>query len=40
VIQLGEAPERVWTVGAPGLDAIRLIPRMSRAELSDSVGSI
>lgn len=38
VIQLGEAPERVWTVGAPGLDSIRLIPRMSRAELSASLG--
>ncbi|WP_337996594.1 UDP-N-acetylglucosamine 2-epimerase [Oleispirillum naphthae] len=38
VIQLGEAPERVWTVGAPGLDAIRLTPRLSRAELSESLG--
>jgi UDP-hydrolysing UDP-N-acetyl-D-glucosamine 2-epimerase len=38
VIQLGEAPERVWTVGAPGLDSIRLIPCPSRAELSESLG--
>ncbi len=38
VIQLGEAPERVWTVGATGLDAIRLASRMNRTELSESVG--
>lgn len=38
VIQMGEAPERVWTVGAPGLDAIRLTPRLSRAELTESLG--
>jgi len=38
VIQLGESPDRVWNVGAPGLDAIRRIPRMDRDTLSDSLG--
>lgn len=38
VIQLGESPERVWNVGAPGLDSIRRLPRLDRHELSESVG--
>jgi len=38
VIQLGESPDRVWNVGAPGLDAIRRLPRMDRSRLSESVG--
>lgn len=38
VIQLGESPDRVWNVGAPGLDAIRRIPRMDRGALSGSLG--
>jgi UDP-hydrolysing UDP-N-acetyl-D-glucosamine 2-epimerase len=38
VIQLGEAPERVWTVGATGLDNIEKIPRLERAELEENLG--
>ena len=38
VIQLGEAPDRVWNVGAPGLDAIRRLPRLDRESLSASIG--
>ncbi len=34
VIQLGEAPERVWTVGALGLDAIRETALLDRAALA------
>lgn len=34
VIQLGEAADRVWNVGAPGLDAIRKLKLLDRAELS------
>ena len=33
VLQLGEAPERVWVVGATGLDNIARLPLLSRAEL-------
>lgn len=33
VIQLGEAPDRVWTVGATGLDNIAQMSRIGRAEL-------
>lgn len=33
VIQLGEAPERVFNVGAPGLDAIKHLTPLSREEL-------
>jgi GDP/UDP-N,N'-diacetylbacillosamine 2-epimerase (hydrolysing) len=33
VIQLGESPDRVFTVGALGLDNIRTMPFSSRAEL-------
>jgi GDP/UDP-N,N'-diacetylbacillosamine 2-epimerase (hydrolysing) len=38
VIQLGEAPERVHNVGGLGVDAIRNIPLMSRAELEANIG--
>ncbi|MDO8877141.1 MAG: UDP-N-acetylglucosamine 2-epimerase [Pseudolabrys sp.] len=34
VIQLGEAADRVWNVGAPGLDAIRKLTLLDRAALS------
>ncbi|MDP3871344.1 MAG: UDP-N-acetylglucosamine 2-epimerase [Methyloversatilis sp.] len=37
VIQLGEAPERVFNVGAPGLDHLRRTDVMSRAELEQSL---
>jgi UDP-N-acetylglucosamine 2-epimerase (non-hydrolysing)/GDP/UDP-N,N'-diacetylbacillosamine 2-epimerase (hydrolysing) len=33
VIQLGEDPERVFVVGAPGLEAVRRAPRLGRAAL-------
>ena len=33
--QMGEAPERVIVSGAPALDNIAAVPRMSRAELAD-----
>lgn len=33
VIQMGESPERVWTTGGMGVDAITRVPLMSRAEL-------
>lgn len=36
VIQLGENPERVYTVGGLGIDAIRRIELMSRDELEQS----
>lgn len=38
VIQLGEAPERVWNVGAPGLDAIVGTAFLDRQALSASIG--
>lgn len=38
VIQLGEDQDRVWTVGAPGLDAIRRLALLDRRALSDSIG--
>lgn len=38
VVQLGEAPERVWTVGATGLDNIAQMPRIGRAELETDWG--
>lgn len=38
VIQLGENPERVWTVGAAGLDNIARLPRLMRAELAADLG--
>lgn len=38
IIQLGEAPERVFTVGAPGLEHLRRTPLPSRAELGRELG--
>jgi UDP-hydrolysing UDP-N-acetyl-D-glucosamine 2-epimerase len=38
VIQLGEDPDRVWTVGALGLDQIRRCPLLERDELEDQLG--
>jgi len=38
VIQLGEGPERVFTVGAMGLDSIARSPLMSPDELQSSLG--
>ena len=38
VIQLGEAPERVFEVGGLGVDAIGRMARMSRAELEADLG--
>lgn len=40
VIQLGEAPERVFNVGAIGLDHIAKTPLLSLAELQESLGFI
>ena len=37
VIQLGESPERVFNVGAPGVENIKKIPLMSREELQKSM---
>lgn len=38
IIQLGERPERVFDVGAPGLDHLTRTPMMSRAELEADLG--
>lgn len=38
VMQLGEQPDRVFTVGAPGLDNIRRLTLLDRAALADSLG--
>ncbi len=38
VIQLGEDPERVFNVGALGLDAIRTVSPIARGELESSLG--
>jgi len=38
VIQLGESPNRVFTVGAVGLDSIAREPPMSLEELQSSLG--
>ncbi len=38
VIQMGEAPERVFTVGAPGIDNFQRMPVRSRAELAGRLG--
>ncbi|WP_460117037.1 UDP-N-acetylglucosamine 2-epimerase [Pseudomonas sp. S2_C03] len=38
VIQMGESPERVFNVGAIGLDHLLRSPRMDLAELSESLG--
>jgi UDP-N-acetylglucosamine 2-epimerase (non-hydrolysing)/GDP/UDP-N,N'-diacetylbacillosamine 2-epimerase (hydrolysing) len=37
VIQLGEPPERVMTVGAPGLDSIARLKPLTRAQLQDEL---
>lgn len=38
VTQLGESPERVWTVGAPGLDNIDRLKLLDRGELENILG--
>ncbi|MCL6598711.1 MAG: UDP-N-acetylglucosamine 2-epimerase (hydrolyzing) [Alicyclobacillus macrosporangiidus] len=38
VIQLGEHPDRVYNVGAPGLDAISRMDLMSKSELERDLG--
>ena len=38
VIQLGEQPDRVFNVGAIGIENIKNLPLMSREELEDSIG--
>lgn len=38
IIQLGEAPERVFNVGALGVENIRRMPLMTRRELAESIG--
>ncbi|OKY24698.1 MULTISPECIES: UDP-N-acetylglucosamine 2-epimerase [Thalassotalea] len=37
VIQLGEQPENVLNVGAPGIDNIKQLPLLSKSELSDTL---
>ncbi|KUJ71617.1 UDP-N-acetylglucosamine 2-epimerase [Thiomicrospira sp. WB1] len=37
VIQMGEPPERVWNVGAPGLDVIRHTDYLSKTALSEAL---
>lgn len=37
VIQLGEAPDRVFNVGAPGIENIKKVPLMGKAELEASL---
>jgi len=39
IIQLGEAPDRVFNVGALGVENIRRISLMARKELAESVGA-
>lgn len=38
ILQLGEAPEHIWTVGAMGIDGIVRTPMLSREELSNALG--
>ncbi|EKE75427.1 UDP-N-acetylglucosamine 2-epimerase [Gallaecimonas xiamenensis] len=38
VIQLGESPERVFNVGAPGLDSILTLPLLARESLPQAIG--
>lgn len=40
VIQMGEAPERVFNVGAVGLDHLRRSPKMGLEELAESLGFV
>jgi UDP-hydrolysing UDP-N-acetyl-D-glucosamine 2-epimerase len=38
ILQMGEAPDRVFHFGAPGLDALRRTPLLSRRELERDLG--
>lgn len=38
IIQMGESPDRVFNVGAPGLDNIKAMQLLSRAELEKELG--
>jgi UDP-hydrolysing UDP-N-acetyl-D-glucosamine 2-epimerase len=38
VIQLGESPDRVFNVGALGLDSVRTLPLLSREQLDEALG--
>ena len=38
VCQLGEQPDRVHVVGAPGIEAIRSLPLLDREALADALG--
>src|SRR5208282_3918873 len=38
VLQMGEAPERVFDVGAPGLDQVRRLPLLNRAAVEQYLG--
>ncbi len=38
VIQLGEDPARVYTVGAPGIDNIKRLNLLSKQQLEDAIG--
>ncbi|MCX5831433.1 MAG: UDP-N-acetylglucosamine 2-epimerase [Deltaproteobacteria bacterium] len=40
IIQMGEAPDRVFNVGALGVENIRCMSLMERSELSESIGFI
>lgn len=40
VIQLGESPERVWNVGATGLDNIERLKLLGREQLEDALGVV
>jgi GDP/UDP-N,N'-diacetylbacillosamine 2-epimerase (hydrolysing) len=40
VIQLGEDPSRVWTVGAMGVDNALNLPRLTRAQLEADLGEV
>jgi len=39
IVRMGERPDRVFAVGAPGLDAIRRSPRLSMTELEEQIGA-
>jgi GDP/UDP-N,N'-diacetylbacillosamine 2-epimerase (hydrolysing) len=39
IIRMGERADRVFTVGAPGLDAIRRSERLSQGDLASAVGT-
>ncbi len=40
VVQLGEAPERVFNVGDPGLDSVRKLPLADRATMEADLGIV